>query len=67
MRSMDMDIMVVGTLTQLSIVPEVQAFFRGWGRGVHKKNKKCVKLGILYVVQICWILEKVHHILSQRS
>ena len=33
MRSMDMDIMVVGTLTQLSIVPEVQAFFRGWGRG----------------------------------
>ena len=47
MRSMDMDIMVVGTLTQLSIVPEVQAFFGDGGGGVHKKNKKRVKLGIL--------------------
>ena len=33
MRSMDMDIMVVGTLTQLSIVPEVQAFFGDGGGG----------------------------------
>ena len=65
-RSMDMNIMVVGTLNQLSIVPEVRLFFRGWGRGAHKKNKKCLKLGILYDIQIFNIDEKVHHILGQR-
>ena len=61
-----MNIMVVGTLNQLSIVPEVRHFFRGWGRGVHKKNKKCLKLGILYDIQIFNMDEKVHHILGQR-
>ena len=61
-----MNIMVVGTLNQLSIVPEVRLFFRGWGRGAHKKNKKCLKLGTLYNIQIFNIDEKVHHILSQR-
>ena len=47
-----MNIMVVGTSNQLSIVPEVLVFFRGWGRGMPKKNEKCVKLGILCDVQI---------------
>ena len=46
-----MNNMVVGTFNQLSIVPEA-SFFRGWGMGMHKKNKKCVKLGILCDVQI---------------
>ena len=63
---MDINIMVVGTLNQLSIVPEVRLFFRGWGRGAHKKNKKCLKLGILYDIQIFNMDEKVHHILGQR-
>ena len=61
-----MNIMVVGTLNQLSIVPEVRLFFRGWGRGAHKTNKKYLKLGILYDIQVFNIDEKVHHILGQR-
>ena len=38
-----MNTMVVGTLNQLSVVPEVSSM----GEGAHKKNKKCVKLRIL--------------------
>ena len=44
MRSMDMDIMVVGTLTQLSIVPEVQAFFRDGGGGCTRRIKNVLSL-----------------------
>ena len=45
---MAMNTMVVGTLNQLSIVPEVWVFFSSMGEGAHKKNKKCVKLRILW-------------------
>ena len=42
-----MNVMVVDTLNQLFIVPEVQVLL-GYGEGgANKKNKKCVKLGIL--------------------
>ena len=49
--SMGMNIMAVGTLNQLSIVPEVRVFFRKGGGGA-EEEKKCVKLGILFDVHI---------------
>ena len=62
---MAMNVMVVGTLKQLSIVPEVWDFFRVWGRG-HTRRIKNVLSFVYYDVQIFRIQEKVHHILGQK-
>ena len=48
---MAMNIMVVGTLKQLSIVPEVWDFFRVWGKG-HTRRIKNVLSFVYYDVQI---------------
>ena len=49
--SMGMNIMALGTLNHLSIVPEVLDFFRNGG-GSAQEEKKCVKPGILFDVHI---------------
>ena len=46
---MDMNIMVVGTLNQLSIVPEVQVFF-GDGGGGHTRRIKSVLSLVYYAI-----------------
>ena len=60
---MDMNIMVVGTLNQLSIVPEVQVFWADGGGG-HTRRIKSVLSLVYYAIFRFLRQEKVHHILG---